>query len=782
MNFSKRIAISTSLSIILSSSLFAAEFNIESGTLENAIKTISKTSNMTYLVDTRILEGKKVSKIENIEGVENALKEVLKGTNLEAVIKDNTIIIKKKDILGKGSVLEEVSVNETYSTASNSYTIKETSSAAKLDLSLKETPQSVTVITQKQIQEQNLQDLNEVLTQTPGVTISQMGQFGAGYTSYYARGTTITNFQRDGLPSSEINIGRFNGFVGLEDTAIYERIEIIRGSTGLTNGAGNPSASINYVRKKPTKDFQGDAKISYGSWDTYKGTLDISGGLNQDDSIRGRLVTSYSDGGSQQDRYNKENSLLYSALDFNLSDNTLLTTSITYQKTDVDNASPHGFSSVTTDPISQKQTTFGRYDNAAADFTYTNIERLNLSLGLEHYFNNDWKASANYSYTKTETERLYAVAGSSSFSYITGKMGGQMGYVERNPDTHSIDLYANGDFNAFGREHKLSFGVNGHQSKTDDPAEVRKAFSVDIDGWNGHIANKPVLPKATSRYVFDEKQIGAFTALNLELSDPLHLILGSRISNFERVNNKGTSTEQEQKYNGEVTPYLGLVYDINENFATYASYTSIFNPTSSAKDTSGNYLEPEEGNTVEFGINSEFYDGKLNSSIAYFITKQDNLAVTDAPNLTPEGNTASKSVDGVEMKGWDLTIGGEILPNWDMTGGYTYTDAKDQNGDRLNSGSVPKQTLKFFTTYKYNKLTLGGGLNWQSEIHSSTNNLNKQEAYTVVNAMAKYDIKKDFSVILNANNIFDEEYVLNTVGSQTWGAERNYTLSLNYKF
>lgn len=141
MKFSKKIAISTSLSLLLSSSLFATEFNIESGTLENAIKSISKTSNMTYMVDARILDGKKVPKIENIEGVENALKEVLKGTNLEAVIKDNTIVIKKKDILGKGSVLEDVSVNETYSTASNSYTIKETSSSAKLDLSLKETPQ-----------------------------------------------------------------------------------------------------------------------------------------------------------------------------------------------------------------------------------------------------------------------------------------------------------------------------------------------------------------------------------------------------------------------------------------------------------------------------------------------------------------------------------------------------------------------------------------------------------------------------------------------------------------
>ncbi|MCG3707308.1 TonB-dependent receptor [Aliarcobacter butzleri] len=197
MNFSKRIAISTSLSIILSSSLFAAEFNIESGTLENAIKTISKTSNMTYLVDTRILEGKKVSKIENIEGVENALKEVLKGTNLEAVIKDNTIIIKK--IEGKGTVLEPISVNESYQNGSNSYTVKDTSSATKLDLSLKETPQSVSIITQKQIEEQNLQDTNDVLIQTPGVSVRQLGQKSAGHSTYFARGMEITNIQRDGI-------------------------------------------------------------------------------------------------------------------------------------------------------------------------------------------------------------------------------------------------------------------------------------------------------------------------------------------------------------------------------------------------------------------------------------------------------------------------------------------------------------------------------------------------------------------------------------------------------
>ncbi|MDN5099131.1 TonB-dependent receptor, partial [Aliarcobacter butzleri] len=139
-----------------------------------------------------------------------------------------------------------------------------------------------------------------------------------------------------------------------------------------------------------------------------------------------------------------------------------------------------------------------------------------------------------------------------------------------------------------------------------------------------------------------------------------------------------------------------------------------------------------------------------------------------------------------KIKGWDLTIGGEILPNWDITGGYTYTKAEDQNGDRLNSSTVPKQTLKLFTSYKYNKLTVGTGINWQSEINDvyTRYGLNKQvqqKAYTVVNAMAKYEVEKDFDVILNVNNLFDEEYRY-FPAQGGYGDERNYTLSLNYKF
>ncbi len=682
--------------------------------------------------------------------------------------------------------LEEIRVNENYSTSLNSYTVKETNSSTKLDLSLKETPQSISVITQKQIEDQNLQDINDVLLQTPGVTVTQMGQKTSGFNTYYARGLQITNVQRDGVPTSIKSFGTTE-LMGVENSALYERVEVTRGSTGLTNGSGNPSASINYVRKKPTKDFQGNAKVSYGSWDTYKGLLDISGGLNENKSIRGKFVASYGEGDNQQDRYHQDNSLVYGALDFDLSDNTLLTTSLSYQKVKANDVAVHHFISV--DKKGNKQNIFGRHDNPAADWTYTDTEKTNLSLGVEHYFNDDWKTVANYAFSKSKANRLVGLS-RTVVNTTTGNIEGMALRAENSPDVHSIDLYTTGNIKAFNKDHKLSFGVNGYSLNSDDPNFSVKFpstgtanITVPYKGWNGKV-EKPIITE-NGRNKVDEKEIGAFAALNIELSDPLHFIVGARVTNFERVNNKGKSTEQTQKHNAEFIPYTGLIYDINENFTTYTSYTSIFNPTSTRKDTSGNYLDPEKGNTTEFGLKSEFYDGKLNSSIAYFITKQDNLPVkTDPLEFTPEGDDAYKTVNGAKIKGWDLTIGGEILPNWNMSGGYTYTDAK-KDGERLNSGFVPKQTFKLFTSYKYNKFTLGGGVNWQSEINVvnkyNTNKTIQQKAYTVANAMAKYEVKKDFDVILNVNNLFDKTYQYYP-GEGGYGDERNYTLSLNYKF
>lgn len=780
MKFRKTVLAASGLALVFSVNLFGDEvYTIQNKTLKEALDIISKKSNMSYVGDDTLFESKKINNIENAEGVEKALKLLLEGTNLEAIIQNNTIVIREKKV--QLSRLDEISISSEVNDI-NSYTVKNTTSATKLDLSLKETPQSISVITSKQIEEQNLNDINDVLVQTPGIAVRQLGQKAAGHTTYFARGMEVTNVQRDGIPTTVASFGSSN-LISLEDSSMYERIEVTRGSTGLTNGSGNPAASINYVRKKPTREFQGSAKVSYGSWDNYSGNIDISGALNESKSIKGRLVTTYAEGGNQQDRYEQKSSSLYGALDFDLSDNTLLTTALSYQKVSADDVAVHHVTPF--DKNGNDHNLFGRDKNPATNWSYTDTEKTNLLLGVEHYFNDNWKAIANYAYTKVKSDRLVGLS-RTILNTTTGNIEGMALKAKNTPDIHSIDLYTTGHFKAFDQEHQLSFGINGYSVKSDDPSYsvTPSTIIIPYSAYNGNVPYPTITE--TGRTKVDTKEIGAFVALNLQLADPLKFIVGSRITHFERVNNKGTATEQEQKYNGEVVPYLGLVYDINENFATYASYTSIFNPTSTNKDTSGNYLDPEEGNTVEFGLKSEFYGGLLNTSIAYFVTKQDNKGVMDGTNLTPDGTQAYKSVDGAEIKGWDLTIGGELLPNWNISGGYIYTNAKDQNGDRLESASVPKQTFKLFTSYTYNKFTFGGGVNWQSETNDiyTRYGLNKkirQKAYTIVNAMAKYEVKKDVNLVLNVNNLFDEEYQYYP-GQGGYGDERNYTLALNYKF
>lgn len=668
----------------------------------------------------------------------------------------------------------------------SSYTVKSSNSSAKLNLTLKENPQSISVFTQKQIQDQNLNTTDEILAQTPGVSVSQYGQVGAGYTSYYARGFEISNVQRDGIPTSTASFGDPD-MLGLEDSALYDRIEVVRGSTGLTNGSGNPSASINYVRKRPTKELTGSFNVQAGTWDNYRSQVDISGALNQDQSVRGRAIAVYSEGGSQQERFARQNAVIYGALDIDLTDQTTLTTAITAQQVKIDDATAHGFPFATHDKPTQAQTTFGWKDNPAADWTYSDTEKLNVFLGLEHQFNDDWKGVANYAYTKAKNDRIYGVAGSGGIVYDSefkvrnltlkpGEMVVTSGRFVDTPEIHALDLYLSGDFDAFGQQHSVSFGANGYRIKSDDPAFSRYFTATPIEGWNGQVAQPDILE--SGRNVVDEYQMGAFAAAKLQLLDPLKLIIGGRISQWERK-----VTDNEQKENGVFTPYAGLIFDITDNLSAYTSYTTIFNPSSN-KDVAGNYLDPEEGNSFEVGLKSDFFQGRLNASAAYFQMQQDNFAVKDGDLRTPDDAQAYLAVDGAEVKGYEITVTGEILPHWHMQAGYTHTQADSNEGEPLNT-DLPENSFKLFTTYQWDKLTVGGGVNWQSKIYSASSTglaaeLNRQDSYALVNLMGRYQVSPELSVGLNVNNLLDKEYKANV--SNTWGTSRNMTASVHYKF
>ena len=191
----------------------------------------------------------------------------------------------------------------------DSYTTGSMNTATKLDLSIRETPQSVSVITRTQLDDYNLTTLNDALQNVPGVTIERAE---TDRTYYTARGFNITNFQEDG-----VGIPLFWSLsTGDTDTAIYDHIEVVRGADGLMSGVGNPSATINKVRKRPTRDFQASVTGSAGSWNNYRLEGDVAGALT--DNVRGRVVVSEQTKDSYLNNYSKDLSIAYCVIEADL--------------------------------------------------------------------------------------------------------------------------------------------------------------------------------------------------------------------------------------------------------------------------------------------------------------------------------------------------------------------------------------------------------------------------------------------------------------------------------
>ena len=233
-------------------------------------------------------------------------------------------------------------------------------SSTGLAMTLRETPQSISVISRAQMDDFGLNNVNDVLDSAPGVTVERVE---TDRTYYTARGFDIRNFQFDGiglpLPYSNVK--------GNRDTALFERVEILRGANGLMSGVGNPSATVNFVRKRPTEDARGSLGLSYGSWDTYRLDADLSGSLIESGAVRGRLVTAYQDGNSYLDRYEKERGLFYGAVEADLTENTLLTLGFSRQE---DKADSPMWGALPLYYLDGEDTDYSRSTSTSADWSF----------------------------------------------------------------------------------------------------------------------------------------------------------------------------------------------------------------------------------------------------------------------------------------------------------------------------------------------------------------------------------------------------------------------------
>lgn len=666
------------------------------------------------------------------------------------------------------------------------YNVPVTRAATKLALTARDTPQSVSVITKQRMQDQKLETLTDVLTNTTG--ISQFNS-GANRSNFYSRGFMIDNYQIDGVPAlvdSAWNLGDT-----LSDTAVYDRVEVVRGATGLMTGAGSPAASVNMVHKQAdSKTFQGNLSASYGSWDTQRYVADLSGPLTESGNVRGRVVAGYQDGDSWLDHYHTQKKFLYGTVAADFTDSTTLTLGYDYQETNIQGATWGG---LPTFYLDGSKTNYSRSTNLAPDWAYNNSDSKKVFASLKQTFNNGWELNLSGSHTEaTMDSKLLYIDG--YFDKSTGiGVGPYAGYdllggtgyntAKRKEDT--ADAYVTGPYELFGRQHELMAGVT-YIRQHDRYVSASTSFtSADVDDFNdwGNYPEPDWDDQALSQ---DNviRQKSAYLATRISLADPLHLILGARYTQY----NANTLTQNMEKNN--ITPYAGLVYDINDTYSAYASYTSIFKPQT-YRNAQGAYLSPVTGKSYETGIKGDWMNSRITASLAVFRIEQDHLGATDYALVPNSTDYAYYEQNGTVSKGVEFEINGAVTDNLQMSFGATRYVAKDGEDAALNP-TQPRTSLKLFTSYRLpmlQDLTVGGGVNWQTHTWDNvagpggTSTLYaEQGSYALVDLFGRYQVTKQLSVQANLNNLFDKTYNIDVGRNTVYGEPRNVSISANYRF
>lgn len=683
-----------------------------------------------------------------------------------------------------GSVMElgatEITNTQLGSTTegSRSYTTGAMSTATKLPMTMRETPQAVTVITRQRMDDMGMTSINDAIDATPGVFLSYAS--GPGRQTYYARGFEIDNLMYDGIPSG------YNGVsVGVQpNLAMFDRVEVVRGATGLVTGAGNPSAAVNMVRKRPLAEQRVTLTGAAGSWDDYRGEVDASSPLNESGTLRGRVVASYRDANSYVDGAEEDHGLLYAITEADLSDDTTLAVGFSHQKDKTNNF--WGASLVGLDGRHQD---LPRSYNPGTSWENKEQETNTLFAELRHQLANDWKLQVNANYS--DLNALFSGSYQSRWNpSVVERTVWQAKY-----DEHKIgmDSFVSGPFEAFGRTHELVVGASKRITDMNTHSYSPYDLNWPLD------AGKPNFTRTGSKRTVTTED-GVYLTTRLSLAEPLKLVLGGRLDWYD-YDDKESSTA-DYRVTRNVTRFAGLIYDLDDHHSVYVSYSDIFKPQTE-KDISGTPVRPIVGKNYEVGIKGEYFDGALNASAALFRVDQENRAVETSRFGCPQASCYQASGE-VRSQGIDLEIQGALTENWQLGAGYTYArvhtikDADNpQNENQRFDTDMPEHLFKLSTVYRFQgpleKLRVGGNLSWQSRLYNditlrdgSSYRL-QQGAYALTNLMAGYAVNENLDLQLNANNIFDKKYYSSIsdsidYGGDTYGTPRNLMLTAKYSF
>ncbi len=772
-----------SLAVLAAPAAAQARFDVPAGPLETVLNRLGVQAGVLITFAPELAADAVSSGVRGATTVEDALRQALAGTALRAERTGDGFTLRRMPQTAIAparagvATLTPVSVTASHlggaSEDTGSYTTPAARTATGLSLSLRDTPQSVSVLTRQRMDDEGIESVEDALDSVPGI-VSNSGYYVGNSGEFLSRGFAIYQIQYDGLGTSTGANGTFNADNG--DMAIYDRVDVVRGATGLMQGTGQPSASVNFVRKRPTAQPRLAAQAAVGSWDQRRVQLDGAGPLNASGSVRARGVVSHRTGGGWQTGARQETNLAYGIVEIDLAPRTVLTAGGEWRHT-----SDRLVSDLPTRPDGSFYD-LPRSTNLGNDFDFWRQTSKNVFGELSHTFANGWQARASAARYWTDLDMLFT-----SLARRNGQLyQNTQGYRYESEQT-TLNAQLQGPFELLGRQHELIVGAS--YRKRTNPVQrggwtpnASQTLIPDLADWDIHGRVPPTInDRQWSIAPVRAWESGAFAAGRFSIIDPLTVIVGARASN---------------PYNAPsvITPYYGVVLDVDAHHSVYASRTQTHQSVA-AVDINGDTLPPTTGTNLEAGVKGEYFGGRLNASAAIFQVRQNHRVLLDRSGPSPcpsNGATFCSTSSGeIKSRGFELEVSGEILPGWQLAAGYTYvsqryvSDANPLNVGQPVDTRYPTRQFKLGTTYRLphrlQDWTVGGTLYVQNAIAEDDI---RQGGYARTDLHVGYRIDRQWDLRLNVNNVFDRKYYRYigwSTGGNSYGAPRNAMLTVNYR-
>ncbi len=654
------------------------------------------------------------------------------------------------------------------------YRARRSASATKTDTALEEIPQSVSVVPAQVLEDLDSPRIERALDFAGGV--ARQNDFG-GLTlyEYSVRGLTTAEFYKDGF-----SVNR--GYMNSPDAANLERVEVLKGPASSLYGRGDPGGTINLVSKRPQRDRFARLDLSAGRWDRYRSTFDLNTPLDEAEDMLLRMNLAVEDNQHFRDYRSGERQFFAPAFSWDIDPGTRLLVQAEVirnrQVFDRGVVAPEGRLSRVS-----RSAFFGEPDDGKIR---NNNETLQAE--LERDLNPNWTLRLAGHYKQG---RMNGYATEASSLAADGRtLNRDYRYRDYDWQDAITQLELRGRVLAAGIEHNLLIGTE-YERYAKDERLLRSRPTATLDIY-APVYGKPRPPFSTGvggRSTHTNELVHS-RSLNLQdqmrLGERLFALVGARYDHYEqRLDNevRGSRARQTQE---EVTPRIGLLYQLTPEVGVFANASRSFKPNGGA-DAGGSPFDPEEGVGYEAGVKLDLLDGNLGMTLAAFHLTKENVLTAD-----PNDPSYQMAMGEVRSRGIDLQFSGRLGGALRVIGAYAYVDAEVTEDNTLETGSrlrnVPRHSGSLMGVYEFHggfldSLELGGALNYVGERSGNTEDSGFElPSYTTVDLLARYRASDRLSLGLNLNNVFDRTYYERSY-SNVWvmpGDPRNLNLSLSW--